>query len=211
MKKYLDIRNVVILILLVIALLEFVNPKGLIPNRTVYVPKIDSIPYAVHDTIPVDSLVEVEVPIEVEVPYEVKVPTYIAVDTNNILKMYYVKIPYKDVLTLPNNLGTVSITDTISQNKVTNRKFVSNIKQKIVRDTIYQKEPFKTQFFYGFDGGFNKDNVVSHLGLGMILKTKDDKLFHLGIGVANRLIDNTNGTFIPYLNGGVYWKIGKKK
>lgn len=211
MKKYLNVKNGIILILIILLSLSMLNPYGVLPNRVKTSVRIDSIPYTVHDTVTVDSAYEVEVPVEVPTPYEVRVPTYIKVDTAEILRMYYVKIPYKDVLVLPNNLGTVSITDTISQNKVVNRKFVSNVKQKIVRDTVFTKEPYKTQFFYGVDGGFSKQDVISNIGLGVILKTKDDKLYHLGIGVANRLIDNTTGNFTPYVNGGVYWRIGKKK
>jgi hypothetical protein len=47
MKKYLDIRHIIIIILLLICTLEFLNPKGFIPNRTKLVSQIDSIPFAV--------------------------------------------------------------------------------------------------------------------------------------------------------------------
>jgi hypothetical protein len=211
MKKLLDVRHFVILILLLIAVIEFLNPKGIMPNR-IKIQK-DSIPYAVHDTIPVDSLVEVEV--EVPVPYEVEkrveVPVQIPVDTNEILKIYFAKTSYKDVIKLPNNIGTVTITDSISKNSIVNRKFVADVKKFIVKDTIYTKEPKKTQIFFGFEGGFNHADVVSHLGTGILIKTKEDKVFHLGIGVANRVIDGTNGTFTPYVDGGVYWKIKKRQ
>ena len=63
MKKIFDIRHIAIVLLLIIALLEFINPGGFIPNRTVKVPQIDSIPYAVHDTVPVPEEVQVEVPV----------------------------------------------------------------------------------------------------------------------------------------------------
>jgi hypothetical protein len=211
MKKLLDVRHFIIIILLLIAIVEFINPKGIMPHRVKI--QTDSIPYAVHDTIPVDSLVEVEV--EVEVPYEVEkkveVPVIQPVDTNEILKIHFAKVPHKEVLTLPNNQGTVTIIDTISRNSVVNRKFISDIKKMIIKDTIYTKEPKKGQMFFGFDGGFNKDNVVSHIGTGIMYKTKEDKIFHVGLGVANRLTDGTNGQFIPYVDGGVYWKIRLKK
>ena len=91
MKKYLDIRNIVIVILILIALLEFLNPKGFMPNRTKLVVQTDSIPYAVHDTIPeeVEVEVEVEVPVEVEVERRVEVPVIQQVDTTEILKIYF--------------------------------------------------------------------------------------------------------------------------
>ena len=81
----------------------------------------------------------------------------------------------------------------------------------IVKDTIYTKEPKKNQLFFGLNGGFNKENVVSHIGTGVLFKTKDDKIFHVGVGVANRVLDGTSGTFTPYVDGGVYWKLKLKK
>jgi hypothetical protein len=213
MKKLLDIRHFIILLLILVALVEFINPKGFMPHRTLL--KIDSIPYAVHDTIPVDSLVEVEVEVEVPVPYEVEkrveIPIIQPVDTAEIMKIYFAKVLYKDVLNLPNNQGTVTVTDTISKNGIVNRKFIADIKRMIVKDTIYTKEPKKNQLYFGFNGGFNKENVVSHIGTGLLFKTKDDKIFHVGIGVANRVLDGTNGEFTPYVDGGVYWKIKRKQ
>ena len=174
MKKHLNLKNFTIVTLIILLLLSFLNPGGHLPNRTTI--KVDSIPYAVHDTISVDSLVEVEieVPIEVEVEKRVEVEVLTPVDTSEILKVYFAKIQHKEVLTLPNNVGTVTIMDTISKNSIVNRKFISDIKQMIVKDTIYTEEPKKRQLFFGFNGGFNKFNVVSHIGTGLIFKTKED-------------------------------------
>lgn len=213
MKKILDVKNVIIGLLTIAIILVIVNPKDIIPNRVKLVPQIDSIPYAVHDTIPVDSLVEVEVEVEVPVEVEkrVEVPVIQPVDTNEILKIHFAKVYHKDVLMLPNNQGTVIVLDTISKNNVVNRKFIADIKRMIVKDTIYTKEPKKGQLFFGFDGGVNRENVISHIGTGVMYKTKDDKIFHIGVGVANRLLDATNGEFTPYVDGGVYWRIKTKK
>ena len=65
-KKIFDLRHIVILILILICVIEFINPKGIMPHRT----------FAVHDTvgIPVHDTVGVEVPVNVEVPIEVEKP-----------------------------------------------------------------------------------------------------------------------------------------
>jgi hypothetical protein len=134
MKKHLNVKNLTIVTLIILLLLSFLNPGGHLPNRTTI--KVDSIPYAVHDTISIDSLVEVEVeievPIEVEVEKRVEVQVLTPVDTSEILKVYFAKIQHKEVLTLPNNVGTITIMDTISKNSIVNRKFISDIKQMIV-------------------------------------------------------------------------------
>lgn len=212
MKKIFSVRNVIILILLLIAILEFINPKGIMPNR-VKIVKGDSIPYAVHDTISqeVEVEVEVEVPVKVEVEKRVEVPVIQQVDTNEILKVYFAKIENKDVLKLPNNQGTVTITDTISKNSIVNRKFIADIKKMIVTDTVYTKEPKKTEYFLGFDSKFTKPNVVEVMGLGFIIKDKRDRLYKLDAGVTNQVSDPDNngvsGKLVPYLGGGVYWRI----
>jgi len=41
MKKIFDIRHIVIALLLILVVVEFINPKGIMPNRT----------FIVHDTI----------------------------------------------------------------------------------------------------------------------------------------------------------------
>jgi len=213
MKKIFNIPNAIILLLILIVIIEFINPKGIMPNRTTV--KVDSIPYAVHDTVSIDSLVqvevEIEVPVEIEVEKIVEVPVYQTIDTMEILKIHFAKVQHKEVLTLPNNQGTVTLIDTISKNSIVNRQFIADIKRMIVKDTIYTKEPKKNQLFFGLNGGFNKENVVSHIGTGVLFKTKDDKIFHVGVGVANRVLDGTSGTFTPYVDGGVYWKLKLKK
>jgi hypothetical protein len=212
MKKHLNLKNFIIVILTILLFLSFFNPGGHLPIRTKYVAQIDSIPYAINDTIMVDSLVEIEVYVEVPVPYAVHDTTTVTnpIDTNEILKIHFAKVQHKEVLTLPDNQGTITIIDSISKNTVVNRKFISDIKRMIVKDTIYTKEPKKNQMFFGFTSGFSSVDVVSHIGTGVLFKTKDDKIFHVDLGVANRTTDGVNGSFTPYVGGGVYWKLKLK-
>jgi hypothetical protein len=137
MKKHLNLKNFIIVILTILLFLSFFNPGGHLPIRTKYVAQIDSIPYAINDTIMVDSLVEIEVYVEVPVPYAVHDTTTVTnpIDTNEILKIHFAKVQHKEVLTLPDNQGTITIIDSISKNTVVNRKFISDIKRMIVKDT----------------------------------------------------------------------------
>jgi hypothetical protein len=214
MKKILDIRHIVIVLLLLICALEFLNPKGFMPNRTKIVTQIDSIPFEVHDTTEIEVPVEVEVLYEVKVPYEVKVevPVIQSVDTAQILKSHFAKIQYKDVLKLPNNQGTVTITDTIANNTIVNRKFIADVKRMIINDTIYTQIPRKTEAYLGLDVKFDKPNVINIIGLSMLFKNKDDRhLYKLGVGVTNRVDDGgTQGKLTPFIGGGVYWKLKLK-
>jgi hypothetical protein len=214
MKKIFDIRHILILILLLICILEFLNPIGIMPNRITYVKQIDSIPYAVHDTIPYEVEVEVEVEVPVVVEKLVEVQVIQKVDTEAIVKLYSENKQFKkDILELPGNIGTVTLFDTISNNRILGRSFTSKVKQKVIKDTIFTPLPRKNELYFGVDAKFDKPNVVNLIGLGFILKDKDDKhLYKLGVGVSNIVgPDGTNGTLSPFLGGGVYWRLNLKK
>jgi hypothetical protein len=215
MKKFLNLKNIAIAVLVVIVLLEYFNPGGKMPGRTI---RIDGKKYEVikHD---IDTFEVVKTKVitkkgsdiyhETIVEKEVVIPA--VVDTQALLKDYYSKVLYKDVLVLPDSLGTVSVTDTISQNKILGRTFDAKVKERTIKETMIVKELPKTQVYYGFNGGFNKTDVVSNIGAGVIVKTKKDKIYQVGVGVANRVTDGTNGALSPYVGAGVYWKIKFKK
>jgi hypothetical protein len=215
MKKFLNIKNIAIAVLVAIVLLELWNPGGVMPGKTI---RIDGKKYEViKHTIDTVDVVKTKVVTkkgediyhETIVEKEVKIPA--VVDTMALLKDYYSKVLYKDVLVLPDSLGTVAVTDTISQNKILGRTFDAKVKQRTIKETTIVKELPKTKVFYGFEGGFNKTDVVSHIGTGIMINTKSDKLYHIGVGVANRVVDGTNGGLSPYIGAGVYWKIKLRK
>ena len=215
MKKFLNIKNIALLLLIAIVVFQQCGGNK---TKTGEIVKIDGKKYELikHE---IDTIEVVKTKVvtrkgediyhETIVEKEVLIPAVI--DTAALLKDYYSKVLYKDVLVLPDSLGTVSVIDTISQNKILGRTFNASVKQRTIKETTIVKELPKSKLFYGFEGGFNKADVVSHIGMGILLNTKTDKIFNLGIGVANRVVDGTNGGLTPYINGGVYWKIRAKK
>ena len=215
MKKLLNLKNIAIVALIIVILLEWFNPGGVMPGKKVF---IAGKAYEVikHDIDTID-IVKTKVVTkkgediyhETIVEKEVVIPA--VVDTMALLKDYYSKVLYKDTLVLPDSLGTVSLLDTISQNKIFGRTFNANVKQRTIKETMIVKELPKTQVYYGLTGGFNKADVVSNIGAGLLIKTKKDKIYNLGVGVSNRVTDGTNGTLSPYIGAGVYWKIKFKK
>ena len=216
MKKLLNFRNIAIAALVIYILLQWFNPGGVMPGgRTI---RIDGKKYEVikHEIDTVD-IVKTKIVTkkgediyhETIVEKEVIIPAII--DTLALLKDYYSKVLYKDTLVLPDSLGTVSVIDTISQNKILGRTFNASVKQRTIKETTIVKELPKTKIFYGLEGGFNKADFVSSVGAGILINTKKDKIYQLGLGVNNQTIDGINGSFSPYIRGGVYWKIKVKK
>ena len=212
MKKIFDIRHIIIVVLLLVAIVEFINPKGIMPNRTKTIRDTVGIEVPVHDTIPQEVEVEVQVPVTVEkpVPYAVHDTIQTIVDTNAIVNTYLNGINmFTNTYKFPKNQGSITITDTISKNKIVGRKYTTKITPIV--DTLRIPEPFKTKVFAGIEGGINKADYINFIGLGFMINSKSNKMYNLGIGVNNKTKDGTNGSFSPYIRGGVYWKIKLNK
>jgi hypothetical protein len=217
-KNYLDIKNIIILILVILLSLVSFDPFGIMPNRTKTVEKIVKVDgqslHPIHDTIGIEVPyeVEVEVPVEVEkpVPYAVHDTIQAVVDTNFIVNNYLnSKNVFVNTYKFDKQQGSITITDTISQNKLIGRKYTTKITPRV--DTLKIPEPFKRKVFFGLEGGFNSADFVNFIGAGVLINSKSDKIYNLGVGVNNTTTDGTNCVFNPYIKGGVYWKIKLKK
>jgi hypothetical protein len=215
MKKFLNFKNIAIAALIIFVLLQWFNPGDILPGKKVFIAgkAYEVIKHEI-DTVDIVKTKVVtkkgeDIYHETIVEKEVIIPAVI--DTAALLKDYYSKVLYKDVLVLPDSLGTVAVTDTISQNRILGRTFNANVKQRTIKETTIVKELPKTKVFYGLEGGFNKADFVSSVGAGVLINTKKDKIYQLGLGVNNQTIDGINGSFSPYIRGGVYWKIKFKK
>ena len=215
MKKLLNFKNIAIAALIIFVLLQWFNPGGVMPGKKVFIAgkAYEVIKHEI-DTVDIVKTKIVtkkgeDIYHETIVEKEVIIPAVI--DTMALLKDYYSKVLYKDTLVLPDSLGIVALNDTISQNKILGRTFNASVKQRTIKETTIVKELPKTKIFYGLEGGFNKADVVSSVGAGVLINTKKDKIYQLGLGVNNKTTDGTTGAFSPYIRGGVYWKIKLKK
>lgn len=200
MKKLVTLPNLLILILIGIIVFDRCNP-----SKKPEIIRVDGKPYELIkwkiDTQEVEKKIIIEKPgdtvykdttIYVEVPQKV--------DTLQILRLYFAKNVYKDTLKLPDSLGYVSLSDTISQNKILFRTFTASVRERIINDTKIVKELPKTQVYMGFNSQFSRPYFINSVGGSILLKTKRDKIFQLGGGV-------TSDNLSPYINGGIYWKI----
>ena len=215
MKNLLNFKNIAIAVLIIFVLLEWFNPGGVMPGKKVFIAgkAYEVIKHEI-DTIDIVKTKVVtkkgeDIYHETIVEKEVIIPTVI--DTMALLKDYYSKVLYKDTLVLPDSLGIVALNDTITQNKILGRTFNASVKQRTIKETTIVKELPKTKLFYGLEGGFNKADFVSSVGAGVLINTKKDKIYQLGLGVTNQTTDGVNGGFTPYVRGGVYWKLKLKK
>lgn len=210
MKSLLNVRNIIILILLVILIFSrYTGCAG--KNDKTRIVRVGGKPYEVikHevDTLEIIKKIFIDRPgkdIYHDTTIYVQIP--MSIDTLAIIKNYFAKNVYKDTLKLDDSLGFVFIQDTISQNKIAHRTFKANVKERLITETIYLKEPAKRQLYFGFEGTFDKAEIFRGVGTGVLYKTKSDKLYKANIGVLNLQNDLS-----PYINAGMYWKIKLKK
>lgn len=175
--------------------IESVNgtPHEIIKHEvdTLYLTKTKT-KYLPGDSIYVETVVEKEIPVY----------TYMKVDTAAILKEFYSKYVYKDTLKLDDNLGYVAVTDTVTKNKILNRSWNYNVRERVLVDTKIVKELPKNELYIGATAGFNKTDIFHNVSAGFLYKTKRNDIYQLNAGVT-RLSR-------PFVSFGTYIKIGKK-
>ena len=130
-----------------------------------------------------------EVPVYVQLPGDV--------DTVQVIKDYYSKVIYKDTLKLKDSLGYVSITDTIFNNSILGRVWDSHINKITINDRMIVKELPKNQFYLGSELGLNNQTVFTSFSPSLLLKTKKDRIFSVGVGLGpNKSIQCQGGVYI---------------
>jgi hypothetical protein len=145
-----------------------------------------------HDTAWIihDSLIIKKLKIK-EVIHDTLPPEYIA-DTNYpklkaqyeaLVSAFLVKNIYTDTLKL-DTLGYVAVDDTVYKNEIHNRSYKYNYKIPTitVTTTITKQAPPKGALFIGGGVDGNKAGGVTNVNLGMLFKTKSDKIYGLKVG-----------------------------
>lgn len=100
------------------------------------------------------------------------------VDTGAILKDYFAKNVYKDTILFAE--GSVSLVDTISQNKISGRIFKASVTQKIikeVRELRTPPPPPKAALYWGVMA--TKQDEKFGYGGGLMFKTANKGIFQL--------------------------------
>lgn len=200
----LDLKVLLIIGLVVALLLTRMCSSPNIPGETIYV---EGKPYEVikHiiDTVKVDKVTTIYKPGGIIYVHGDPIPPPTNINKDSIVKEFYTKNTYKDTLKLKDNLGTVYITDTVFKNKIQNRTFIANITEKTINTTTIVKEKPRNQLYIGGVAGFDKVNIVNYVGPGLLLKTKSDKIYSVGVGLGT---DKQMS-----LQGGLFWKIKLRK
>lgn len=135
---------------------------------TVYQPEIVSVTNTVHVPKYIHDTLETS-----EVWYQDR-----DVDTAKILERYFQIVAYSDTQKV--KYGTIIIKDTVSQNRITNRRLITNIIVPVVTKEI-TKEKKRTIGYIGFSGIGNTSVPIYAVGADFSLKFKNDKMYGVGV------------------------------
>lgn len=143
---------------------------------------------------------------------EVKIEVPAKIDTSAVVKDYYTKYKTVDTVSLPypgnskKNFGYGIITDITQRNMLAQRSIQWNYKIPVITKTVTVYPPPRNQVYFGVASGFNAVNFVDNVGMGVILKSKQDNIYEASFGLAN-----TGGAISGYIGAGIFWKIRLKK
>jgi len=120
---------------------------------------------------------------------------------DSLLTAYYTKNIQKDSIKV-DTFGYVKTLDTVNQNRIIGRQWISDLKipEKTTTITVTQTLPSKTQIYLGFSLTGNKEMPLNGASVGGLLKNKREqvygakmsimKLQHIGILI--KYLDNGN-------------------
>tara|TARA_R110001606_G_scaffold150312_4_gene290414 strand:- start:5618 stop:6073 length:456 start_codon:yes stop_codon:yes gene_type:complete len=119
------------------------------------------------------------------------------IDTNKVLDDYFASYYYEDIIS--NDSITITIKDTISQNKIRNRSLKYDMLYPTI--TITRDSIVKGRGFYFGVGMGGSTTQLNYIGGEFLFKSKKRTAFGLGLGI--------NRNFRLSLMGKLYWKLGK--
>ena len=189
------------LVIVIFLLRECRGEKSPIPTEPITVVKIETKYDTIVETVPTYiPKYKTRVKWKTKTVHDtIEIHDTIPVDTASVLEEYFAAYAYTD--TLKKDSVTFIINDTISQNKILSRGIKYNL---VYPTTIIQteREVNKRELYVGFGLGGDRQQI-SYAGSELILRTKKDKLYGVGIGV--------NNSFQPILTFKMNWKVKMPK
>ena len=202
--KKISLSELAVLVLLVIILLQRCGGNK---------PIVTEVPKIVRDTVWITNTgTTITKPtVTNTVPYTVNIDhwnTQYLPDTSSIAKLakqyedlvrqFLATNVQKDSVKI-DSIGHVYITDSVSSNLVKNRLVTWNLKYPSITTTITVPAPKKVEWYGGVYGEGRRGNMLSEIGLGLLVKNKRDQVFGIHAGI--------NNSGIPQLGLSTYWKI----
>lgn len=123
----------------------------------------------------------------------VNVPVLDSAKMDSLVKLYYAKNVYSDTLKL--KYGKIYVQDSVQFNNIFGRNWSADLLIPSDSKTIYLKEPPKVQVYFGAGAMYG---VSISPSVGLMLKTKRDRIYGVSVGISNGL---------PLYGGHIYVKL----
>ena len=123
----------------------------------------------------------------------VNVPVLDSAKLDSIAKLFYAKNVYSDTFKL--KYGSVYVQDSVQFNNIFGRSWSADLLIPKESKTIMLKEPPKAQVYFGAGATYSTSVAPS---VGLMLKTKRDRIYGISVGVINGL---------PMYGGHIYVKL----
>lgn len=206
MKEFIakNFTSLVILVLVIIILLQRCNTK----TDDISLPKRDTIVTVINhyyiDTVKTQPQIINKIP-----PTKIDIPVFMLPDTNyqklkyqydSLLNSHYTKNIQQDSIKI-DSFGYVKTEDTVFNNKITGRKWISNliIPEKTTTITIHEPYKPKTQVYLGGGLGTSKNHPITAFSVEGLLKNKKDQIY----GIETEYLPGYGFVY----KGKLFWKI----
>ena len=113
----------------------------------------------------------------------VSVPVLDTTQIEEVLSKYYAKNTFKDTMKV-GEFGRLYIQDTVQYNKLVGRSLSADLKFPSITNTVIVKEKPKAQLYLGARMDYLQGSSVQNPSVGLMLKTKRDRLYGISAGVA---------------------------
>lgn len=108
----------------------------------------------------------------------VKIPTFDSLQLDSMVKIYYAMNVFSDTFKL--KYVKVYVQDSVQQNKIVGRSWGADLLVPLEKTTVTVKEPARNQVYFGPKLEYNNTIVP---GVGMVLKTKRDRMYGISVGI----------------------------
>lgn len=113
----------------------------------------------------------------------VPVPVLDSAQIKDILSKYHAKNIFQDTLKV-GKFGQIYIKDTVQYNKLAGRSMSADLQFPSITNTTIVKEKPKAQLYIGARMDYLQGGSVQNPSVGLMLKTKRDRLYGISAGVA---------------------------
>jgi hypothetical protein len=124
------------------------------------------------------------------------------VQYQTLLALYLAKNILKDSLKI-DSIGHVYVSDTVTKNLISSRKYIYNLKYPIITNTVTLPYKSRNQLYIGGGLEGNPGALINQINAGMLWKNRKDQIFGAYIGV------DGNTTFQYGIQS--YWKINLRR